>query len=109
MKIFRKDISEMKTFTRHGQVFTQVCHNPETGWWLYDRGNSYEVVRGKKYRNPDGQVVYVYPSDEDWGTYGYTVMKSRYTDQLIEFYMSSKNHTPQEVYEFKKMLTSVSC
>lgn len=104
MKVFRKDISEMKEFTKYGDTFKQIRHNPETGWWLYDRGNSYEVVKGKKYKNPDGNYVYVYPCDEDWGTYGYTVYKGWPGELMVDFLMSAKCRTPQEIYDFKKEL-----
>lgn len=94
----------MKEFTKFGDTFRQIRNNPETGWWLYDRGRSYEVVRGKKYTNPDGNVVYRYPCDEDFGLYGYAVMKNWYADQLIDFLMGAKTRSADEIYEFKKTL-----
>lgn len=117
-KPFRKDISEVKTFEKYGDVFTQVSYNPETGWYLYERVNKedhdrshYEVVRGKRYVNPDGKAVMVYPGERDWGTYGYTVMKTKWSEKIIDFIMSAKTHSAQEMYEFKKTLKtpSVSC
>ena len=103
-EIYRKDISELKEFEKYGDVIRQIRHYPETGWWLYDRGSHYEVVRGKKHTNPDGSVVYVYPSSEDWGTYGYSVWKNKWADKMIEFIVSAPTHTAQEMYEFKKTL-----
>ena len=107
----RPDISELKTFTKYGDVFTQERHNPETGWWLYKRTNKedpsrvhYEVVKGKKHKNPDGRIVYCYPSDDSWGQYGYTVDDNWFAQDMIDFLMSAENRTPQERYEFKKML-----
>lgn len=111
MEIQGVDISERKTFIKYGEVFTQERHNPETGWWLYKRTNMkdpsryhYEVVRGKKYKNPDGSIVYTYPNAEDWGSLGYTVDNNWFAEQMIDFLMSAKSRTAQERYEFKKTL-----
>ena len=104
-QIYSKDISQLKEFVRYGEPFHQVRHNPETGWWLYERGeNSYEVVKGKKHINPDGQVVYTYPPEADWGTYGYTIIKCWWAEQMIDFLMSAPKRSPEEIYEFKKGL-----
>lgn len=107
-KIFRKDISEMKTFTKYGDVFTQVRNNPDTGWWLYERPTHYEVVKGKKYKNPDGEIVYVYPSENDWGVYGYTIPKCWWAEKTIDFLIGRKTTSAQELYEFKKTLKNTS-
>lgn len=112
IQIVRKDISEVKTFEKYGDAFTQVKHNEETGWWLYERVNKetgkkhYEVVRGKKYKNPDGNIVFCYPSDEDWGTYGYTIPDNRYAEKVIDFLMGAKTRTPQEIQDFKRTIKS---
>ena len=109
MKIFSKDISELKTFKKFGEVFTQVRNNPETGWWLYERVSkygtkSYEVVKGKKHKNPNNTIVHVYPSNEDWGTYGYTIPDCWWAEETIDFIMGRNTITAQEMYEFKKTL-----
>lgn len=109
-KPFRKDISELKEFKKYGDTFRQVRNNPDTGWWLYERTNEeyktkhYEVVKGKKYVNPDNSVVYVYPSENDWGQYGYTIPKSWWAQKTIDFIMGRKTISAQEMYEFKKTL-----
>lgn len=104
MNIIYKDINEVKTFEKYGDVFTQIKHNPETGWYLYDRGTSYEVVKGKKVKNQDGSTVFIYPSSNDWGNYGYTVPKSSWADKIIDFIMTANTRTAQEIYDFKKTL-----
>lgn len=104
MEVALKDISEMKEFEKYGDLFRQVRHNPETGWYLYDRGTSYEVVKGVKRKNPDGTIVHAYPSSESWGTYGYTVPRCSWADAVIEFIMSAPSRSAQEIYEFKKTL-----
>lgn len=106
MNIIRKDIRNVKTFKKYGEVFTQIRSNPETGWWLYERKNAYEVVRLKKFRNYDGSVVYTYPTENDWGIFGYTVNKNIWADKIIEFIMGAKNRTPQELYDFKMSLST---
>ena len=105
-EIFSTDISEMKTFTKFGDVFRQIRNNPETGWYLYERTprKRYEVVKGKKHKNPDDNVVFAYPSNEDWGTYGYTIPDCWWAEKTIDFIMNRKTISAQELYEFKKTL-----
>ena len=108
-KIFRKDIRGLNEFEKGPRTFRFIKENKETGWRLYDLGNCYEVVKLKKRKNPDGEIVYVYPCDEDFGTFGYCISKSSwYTDIMIDFYMSAKTRTPQEVYDFKMGLKKCS-
>ena len=106
-----KDISETKTFEKYGDIFTQVRHNPETGWYLYERVKKdapdcshYEVVKGAKHTNPDGSVVYAYPSSERWGTNGYTIVKNWYAAELIDFLMGRKSTSAEELRNFKNNL-----
>lgn len=104
MEIIRKDIKDLKEFKKYGDTFKQIRNNPETGWWLYERPTHYEVVKGKRYKNPDGEVVLIYPSEGDWGTYGYTIPKCWWADEVIDFLMERKSTSAQELYEFKKTL-----
>lgn len=108
MKIFKKDISELKEFKKYGDTFKQIRNNPQTGWWLYERETHYEVVKGKKYVNPDGSVVLGYPSESDWGVYGYTIPKCRWAEKTINFIMGKKTISAQEMYEFKKTLKNTT-
>lgn len=107
-KHFRKDISEAKEFCKYGDIFKQVRNNPDTGWWLYERETHYEVVKGKKYVNPDNSVVYVYPSESDWGIFGYTIPKCWWAQKTIDFIMGRKTISAQEMYEFKKTLKNTA-
>lgn len=110
MKFFSTDISEMKTFTKFGDVFTQIKNNPETGWWLYERTpkdggrKHYEVVKGKKHKNPDDSVVLTYPSNEEWGSYGYTIPDCWWAQEVIDFLMNRKTTTAEELSNYKKIL-----
>ena len=78
MKIFSTDIKYKKEFDRIGYHYTMVRADDEHHVYLYEmeKGNpysQYELVKGKKHTNPDGEVVYVYPSDEDFGVYGWYI------------------------------------
>ena len=79
-KFIAKDMSEKMEFGRAGYdyknlVFDEAHH---CGIWKMTRvidgevcDMGYEVVRGKRYKNPDGSIVYRYPGDEDFGSYGF--------------------------------------
>lgn len=75
--IYTKDISEKLEFKFGEDTLKQLyCANEEQHIYVYERYNhagrlfAYEVVRGKKRKNPDGSIVYSYPSSEDFGSYG---------------------------------------
>lgn len=80
-KTFRKDISDKKEFDRNGYHYTQILADDEKKVYLYEmtpiewekKYDQYELVKGKRYKNPDGEIVYIYPSDEDFGTYGWYI------------------------------------
>lgn len=78
-KIKRKDIKEIETFEKFGEIFTKIYKDDEIHVYVYERrknggtSGGFEVIRGKKYTNPDGSVVYCYPSSEDFGVYGYYI------------------------------------
>ena len=69
-------IEDRKEFIFCGDTLKQCEHNETTGLWLYERYNpkgrlvGYEVVKGKKRKNPDGSEVLCYPSSDDFGSYG---------------------------------------
>ena len=101
-KLVRKDISEKKEFKRIGYTYTQVLADDEQHVYLYKMSkpvmttNEYELVKGKKYKNPDGSIVYTYPCDEDFGTYGWFICgtKERVTKDICEKWRSLTGHTP---------------
>lgn len=103
--LFYKDISTLKEFDKFGDHFIQTRHNPDTGWYLYERcGNgrtSFEIVKGMKRKNPDGSIVYSYPNTESWGTYGYTIDNNCFAEDLINFIMSAPIRTAEEIHQFK--------
>ena len=76
MKSFiNKDLTERFEFTRAGYRTICICYDKENhkGIWELRKDGScrgYEVVKGVKTKNPDGSVVYVDPSSEQFGKYG---------------------------------------
>lgn len=68
IKIFAKDISELKEFEKYGATFTCIDYNPTHNTYLYERSDGgYEIVKPRKRKNPDGNFVYVYPSSDQFG------------------------------------------
>lgn len=72
MRLQAKDLSERLEFKRRGYNYKNIYLNNEkhTGVWevsLLGNIQGYEVIKGKKRRNPDGNIVYTYPSDEMFG------------------------------------------
>lgn len=100
--IFRTDIKEKKEFNRIGHHYTQVLADDEKHIYLYRmdkdgiRYAQYELVKGKKVKNPDGSIVFIYPSDEDFGTYGWYICGTpKYvTEKVREKWHSLTEHTP---------------
>lgn len=77
---FKTLIQEKKEFNRIGYHYKQVMDYGDN-IYLYKMTptnfklnySQYELVIGVKRRQPDGSVVYVYPSDEQFGTYGWYI------------------------------------
>lgn len=92
-RIESTDISRKMEFRRVGYDYSNVVFDDghHCGIWkmtkvidgkLCDMG--YEVVRGKKYRNPDGSVIYRYPSDEDFGILGFYTYDFKRCVEIME-------------------------
>ena len=93
-KIFYKDITEKKEFDRVGYHYTCIKSDNENHIYLYEMHHidkelempymEYELVKGVKKKNPDGNIVYAYPNDEQFGTYGWFICgKKEYCKQKI--------------------------
>lgn len=73
LEIFKTSIDELTHFSKYGDDFTFIKRNEEMSTYLYKRVNIetglvyYEVVVPKKSKNPDGNIVYVYPGAESFG------------------------------------------
>lgn len=82
MEIFKTDIREKREFERYGFQYTLVKEDNDNRIYVFKvekKGEkplpyeNYEIVKGKKEKNPDGTVVYTYPSTEQFGKYGYYI------------------------------------
>ena len=87
MEIVKTDISEILEDTYAGDTIKmQKCLDEDKRIYVFERYSGvsggligYEVVRGVKSKNPDGSIVYTYPSTSQFGKYGYFVAK-RFAD-----------------------------
>lgn len=90
MKSFiKKDLTERFDFTRAGYRTICICYDKENhkGIWELRKDGScrgYEVIKGKKHKNPDGSVVYAYPSDEQFGSYGWYLVGKNALNRSLE-------------------------
>ena len=63
-----------KEFNFDNTKFTQIEKEETTGRYLYKRERKdgsimgYEVIQPRKHTNPDGSIVYTYPSSSDFGS-----------------------------------------
>lgn len=87
MKIFKNDINTYDTFRRDGYDYEKVeCNDKYSIWEVFSNGVSkgFEVWKPKKHKNPDGNIVIVRPSDEDFGRYGwYYPIRSKSMEERI--------------------------
>ena len=78
MEIFRTDIKDKKEFTYENDTLKRLDYCETTGLYLYGRYDGedghlkgYELIKPVKCINPDGSTVGKYPSNEQFGTYGW--------------------------------------
>lgn len=75
-KITKTDFRLVDHFDRCGYHYTKVEMDDKWMVWKMERdGQSYgyELWKYKKYINPDGNVIWCCPCDEDFGTYGWYI------------------------------------
>lgn len=82
----RVDIRDKAHFRRIGYDYYRVYFDAVRHIAVYEmskdgKHKGYEVIKGKKYKNPDGTIVFTYPSDEDFGTHGWYI---NFADENIE-------------------------
>lgn len=112
MKINYTDIKEKKEFTYQGDTLKQIDYNPDTNRYVYGRflqnGKlyGYEIVQSLKRKNPDGTIVYCYPSTEQFGKNGWFVPVGN--EKFIKYYVDGVNKTltKEEYLKSLKPLTS---
>lgn len=84
MIVTYKDIKDKKEFNAEDSSFKMLEYCEESGRYLYGRyflkscrkekiGTlmGYEVIIPVKHKNPDGTIVYSYPSSEQFGSKGW--------------------------------------
>lgn len=82
IEIYLKDVKEQDKFEKFGEEFTKIFGNDEKHIYVFKRvketelGNktNYEVIKGVKFKNPDGSIVYIYPKSQQFGVYGYYIL-----------------------------------
>ena len=91
MKVFATDIKDKKKFSFQGDTLVlKECVDKEKHIYIYERYNhngklfGYEVVKGVKVKNPDGNYVFRYPSSEQFGTYGFFIAK-KYAETIPDY------------------------
>lgn len=81
MEIIRKDLSELAELSFEGDTLKkEKCLDAEKHVYLFARHSKgrllgYELVKGIKVKNPDGNHVYAYPSSSQFGHYGFFISK----------------------------------
>ena len=99
-KTVRTDISEKMTFRRVGYDYQNIVFDEEhhCGIWkvsmeidgiVNDIG--YEVVRGIKKKNSDGSIVYVYPSNEQFGINGFYTYNLDRCKEILDSWIAVKD------------------
>lgn len=79
MKFKATDIRDKRTFKRIGHTYTMIAADEENHIYLFKMTkpgisyDMYEIVKGVKAKQPDGTTVYKYPSDEQFGVYGFYI------------------------------------
>lgn len=68
--LFFTPLQEKREFKKYGENFKFVEFNEETGLYLYKRDSGWEVFKPLKRKQPDGSMVEIYPTEEDFGVYG---------------------------------------
>lgn len=81
-----------------GEEFRLLQHNPETDIWVYERTYGQRIGNIKKcievikpvYYTYDGERVPTYPSDEQFGSYGYCCnIKDYWLKEKIDFWLKN--------------------
>lgn len=88
----KTDISEQEEFNLEGDTL-KLEKSFDKKIYLYARYNNkgrlygYELVKGVKTKNPDGNYVYRYPSSSQFGSYGFFIAE-RFAETDIPKYLA---------------------
>ena len=90
----KTDISEQQEIKFEGDTLKlEKCLDKEKHTYLFARYNhngrlyGYELVKGVKTKNPDGNYIYRYPSSSQFGTYGFFIAE-RFAETDIPRYLA---------------------
>ena len=120
MEVKYKDISERTEF-KFGEDTLKLsyCADEEKHIYVYERYNRdnrlycYEVIRAIRHTNPDGSIVYSYPSTEQFNSKGYFVSKNNIDNprwgieaciKRLQVDNTSKDNKSKSEYLFPSML-----
>lgn len=82
MEVYKTDIRDKKEFDRCGYHYTMVEQDEENRIYVFrvtiknglpQPYESFEIVKAKLVKNPDGTTVQQYPGSEDFGKYGFYI------------------------------------
>ena len=101
------DLKEQNNFRKFDEDFSKIWSDDKNHIYVFkrvkkynlDNGNtkeviSYEVIKGVKKKNPDGTIVYAYPSTDQFGIYGYYITgsekycKERISKRISDFLLN---------------------
>ena len=94
-KIEYTDLKNLNDFEKYGDKFTKIYADDENHIYIYKRVSRYgvaafELVKGVKAKNPDGSIVYRYPSSEQFGISGWYIMDNDRARDRISWLMKNK-------------------
>lgn len=96
--IFKTDISKIDGYSSAGMWWKKVYADDEKHIYLFQaREDLYEMMVGRKAKQPDGTYVYRKPSSDEWGAYGWTFWGDKETclKKFIEKYCYLVARMPQ--------------
>lgn len=97
------DLKEQNSFRKFDEDFSKIWSDDEHHIYVFKRVKkyesgkdsiSYEVIKGIKRKNPDGTIVYTYPSSEQFGKNGYYITgsekycKERISKRISDFLLN---------------------
>ena len=77
------DLKELNEFNKYRSHYTKIFGNDEKLIYVFKKtrmyGNVmfvyYQVIQGVKHMNPDGNIVYAYPTNNEFNYYGREVFE----------------------------------
>lgn len=88
MKLQATNIKDKNQFRMDEYTLTKY-RDYGNNYYLYKMTNpkgrhcGWELVKGKKHTQPDGEVIYIYPSISDWGLNGWSYPASMTEEQIL--------------------------